>query len=217
MGMFNQNSGFVKFVNRALDVLWLNLLWLIFSLPLITIGASTCAAFSVTLKMVDEEEGYVGRQFVKAFKENFKQGTLMWLITAPLLYACYIIWQVVIKADDINFLVILGAIIFSALVILVNLYTYPQIARYKNTLKNIVKNSVGISFTYYTKTLLIIVLVALEVVIISWNRYTLLAGIIVGPEFIIYTISGIAKKIFLRIEKHNNTPGGTENTGTINQ
>ena len=43
---------------------------------------------------------------------------------------------------------------------------------------------------------------ALEVFIIMWNRWTLLAGIIIGPEFIIYTISGVSKKIFLQIEKN---------------
>lgn len=212
MGMFSQNSGFVKFMTRAFDVLWLNFLWLVFSLPIITIGASTCAAFSVTLKMVDEEEGYVGRQFVKAFKENFKQGTLMWLITAPCVYACYLIWQIVIKAEEINFLVILGAIIFTALVIVFNIYTYPMIARYDNTLKNIIKNSLGITLIYFWKTVLLVLLVGLEIAIICWNRYTLVAGLLIGPEFIIYTISGIAKRIFKKIEA-----GDSSNSGTINQ
>ena len=60
MGIFNMDSGFARFMNRAIDVLELNILWIIFSLPVFTIGASTCAAYYVTLKMVDEEEGYVG-------------------------------------------------------------------------------------------------------------------------------------------------------------
>jgi uncharacterized membrane protein YesL len=37
----------------------LNFLWLLFSLPVVTIGASTAAAFTITLKMVDEREGYI--------------------------------------------------------------------------------------------------------------------------------------------------------------
>ena len=211
------NSGFWRFVNRALDVLLLNLLWIVFSLPVITIGASTCAAFYVTMKMVDEEEGYVARMFVKAFKENFKQGTIMWLFTAPCIYADYLIWQLVIKSDDINFVIILGAILYTAVIALVILYSYPLIARYKNSLRNIVKNAFGVSMLYFKKTLLILFLVILELAIIFWNRYTLIAGAFIGPEFIIYTISGIAKRIFQKIERNNETPGGTENSGTINQ
>ena len=44
-------------------------------MPIFTIGSTTCAAFSVTLKMVDDEEGYVGKMFIKAFKENLKQAS----------------------------------------------------------------------------------------------------------------------------------------------
>lgn len=212
MGIFSQNSGFVKFVNKALDIIFLNILWIVFSLPIVTIGASTCAAFSVTLKMVDDEEGYIGRSFVKAFKENFKQGSFMWLITAPCIYLGYLIWQVVIKADDVNFLLILGAILYSAVVIAINIYPYPLIARYKNTLKNMIKNSVAICMTYFWRTILIVVVVTVEVFIICWNRWTLLAGILLGPEFIIFTISGISKRIFQQIDKHEDA-----NSGTINQ
>ena len=55
-------------------LLKLNFLWLLFSLPIVTIGASTAAAFSVTLKMVDEREGYIAKQFWTAFQGNLKQG-----------------------------------------------------------------------------------------------------------------------------------------------
>lgn len=201
MALFNMNSGFFKFINRLLDVLFINLLWIICSLPIVTIGASTCAAFSITLKMVDDEEGYIGKTFFKAFKQNFKQGTLMWLITAPCIYVLYILWQMVIKSEDINAIVIIGVILLTAIAISINLYSYPLIARYENSLKKIIKNSFGICVQFFIKTLILIAVVAVEIIIIMWNRWTLLAGIIIGPEFIIYTISGVSKKIFLQIEK----------------
>lgn len=201
MALFNMNSGFFKFINRLLDVLFINLLWIICSLPIVTIGASTCAAFSITLKMVDDEEGYIGKTFFKAFKQNFKQGTLMWLITAPCVYILYLLWQMVIKSEDINAIVIIGVILLTAIAISINLYSYPLIARYENSLKKIIKNSFGICVQFFIKTLILIAVVAVEIIIIMWNRWTLLAGIIIGPEFIIYTISGVSKKIFLQIEK----------------
>lgn len=202
MALFNINSGFFKFINRLLDVLFINLLWIICSLPIVTIGASTCAAFSITLKMVDDEEGYIGKTFFKAFKQNFKQGTMMWLITAPCVYMLYLLWQMVIKSEDINAIVIIGVILLTAIAISINLYSYPLIARYENSLKNIIKNSFGICVQFFIKTLILIAVVAVEIIIIMWNRWTLLAGIIIGPEFIIYTISGVSKKIFLQIEKN---------------
>ncbi len=201
MGIFSQNSGFVKFVNRALDVLLLNILWFAFSIPLITIGASTCAAFSVTLKMVDDEEGYVAKMFVKAFKENFKKGTLMWLISLPWLVLTLAAWRIVAIAQDYYLLIMIGAIFLTASYIAFNLYSYPLIARYDNSLKNMIKNSLGITLTHFGKTMLIVFLVALEILIIIFNRYTLFVGILIGPEFIIYTISGISKRIFQQLDK----------------
>lgn len=202
MALFNMNSGFFKFINRLLDVLFLNFLWIICSLPIVTIGAATCAAFSISLKMVDDEEGYIGKAFFKEFKKNFKQGTLMWMITAPCIYILYLLWQLVIKSEDINIIVIIGVILLTAMAISINLYSYPLIARYENSLRNIIKNSFGICLQYFVKTIILTVVVVIEIGIIMWNRWTLLAGIIIGPEFIIYTISGVSKKIFLQIEKN---------------
>ena len=202
MGIFNMDSGFARFMNRAIDVLELNILWIIFSLPIFTIGASTCAAYYVTLKMVDEEEGYVGKMFVKAFKDNFKQGTIMWLLTGPSIYACYLIWQVISKGENINFLVITGAILFTAFVLFFSLYAYPLLARYENTIPKTIKNSFAISTMFFPRTLFMVFIVVLECLIFLWNRWTMLAGILLGPELVIYTVSGITKRIFLITENN---------------
>ena len=80
MGFFKVDSPFYEFLRRFVDVIKLNFLWLIFCLPIVTIGASTVAVFSVTLKMVEDKEGYVGRDFIKAFKANIRQGIPLGLI-----------------------------------------------------------------------------------------------------------------------------------------
>ena len=202
MGIFNMDSGFARFMNRAIDVLELNILWIIFSLPIFTIGASTCAAYYVTLKMVDEEEGYVGKMFVKAFKDNFKQGTFLWLLTGPSIYVCYLMWQVISKGENINFLVITGAILFTAFVLIFSLYAYPLLARYENTIPKTIKNSFAISTMYFPRTLFMVLIVGIECLIFLWNRWTMLAGILLGPELVIYTVSGITKRIFLTTENN---------------
>lgn len=162
--------------------------------------------------MVDDEEGYIAKMFFKSFKENFKQGTLMWIFTAVCFYFAWIMWQVVIKADNVNFLLILGTIIYTAIIAAANLYTYPLIVRYENSFLNMIKNSFAISLQYFGRTIFLLALIALEIVLILWNKLTLIVGILIGPEFIIYTISGIAKRIFIKIENKENT-----NSGTINQ
>ena len=76
MAFFGIDGPFYRFICRFIDLVKLNFMWLLFSLPIVTIGASTTAAYSIALKMVDDEEGYMVKSFVKEFKRNFKQGTV---------------------------------------------------------------------------------------------------------------------------------------------
>ena len=214
MGIFSPDSKFVKFMNWVLDLLLLNMLWFAFSLPLVTIGAATCAAFSVSLKMVDDEEGYIAKMFVKAFKENFKQGTFMWLITAVCIYGLYIEWQLVLKNEDVGIPMIILAIVSTAFLLFANIYTYPLIARYENTLPRMIINSFKISIRFFARTLMILAVIAIEVLLILWNKWTLFVGIIVGPMFMIYTVSGVSKRIFQKIDAE--AKSGPD-SGTINQ
>ncbi|MDU2121635.1 MAG: DUF624 domain-containing protein [Clostridium celatum] len=77
--IFNSDSGFSKFMNRIADLFILNILWIFCSIPIITIGATTTALYSVNLKFIDNEEGNLIKTFFKSFKENFKRSTIIWL------------------------------------------------------------------------------------------------------------------------------------------
>ena len=91
-------SSFVK----GVKLLVVNALWVICSLPIFTIGASSCAACYVCLKLLNEEDGNVVSWFFKSFKENFKQGTIIWLFSAPAFYAVTLCWGL-LTGDDAEF------------------------------------------------------------------------------------------------------------------
>ena len=78
--MFGIDSKFYEVVSRIADLVVLNLLFVLCSLPIITIGASTTALYGVTKKMAENREGYICRNYFRLFKENFKQSTMMWII-----------------------------------------------------------------------------------------------------------------------------------------
>ena len=63
---------------------YLNTLWLICSLPIFTIGASTTALFYCTLKMAEDRDEGLTRMFFRAFRSNFKAATKLWLILLAL-------------------------------------------------------------------------------------------------------------------------------------
>lgn len=201
MGLFSADGILYKFISRFWDMIVLSFLWIVFSLPIITIGASTVAAYSVTLKMVDDEEGYTVRSFVKAFKENLKQGIILGLITIVSFYMVYldIILFNAIKSNPLPLLIIgiIAGVYYTASL----LYAFPLAARYHNSVLKSMRNSRQICSSYFLRTVIMIVLVILLILAASWNAITIFFGILIGPAFIIFTIAAFSKRIFQKIEK----------------
>lgn len=77
--IFSYGSPFWRIMGRITDLFFLSLLWALFSLPVITAGASTAALHYVTLKMAENREGGVFRTFCKGFKDNLRKGSLVWI------------------------------------------------------------------------------------------------------------------------------------------
>lgn len=80
MKFLQQDSPIVRLLNRFIDLILLNALWLICSVPLITLGASTSALYDVTLRLAYQEEISILRTFFHAFVHNLKKGTLLFLL-----------------------------------------------------------------------------------------------------------------------------------------
>lgn len=201
MGIFSPESILYKLFSRLWDVVVLNFMWILFSIPIITIGASTVAAYSVCLKMVDEEEGYIARAFVKAFKENLRQGIILGLITMAAAIVIYLNFALfhVIETNPLPLLVmgIMGSVVF----LFSLLYAFPLVARYENTIPRTLRNSFDISIRYIVRTFILLAVVALELLIIFWNFTFMFLGALIGPAFIIFTIASFAKRIFQKIER----------------
>ncbi len=201
MKFFSVDGALYKFLSRLWDMVKLNFMWLLFSLPIVTVGAATVAAYSVTLKMADEQEGYVARQFVKAFKENWRQGIPMGLLALFCSYAVYLDFELqrVAEGDSTMFLIfgIVAAFVFGMSFI----YAFPLSARYENTLIGTLKNSVNIATRYFARTLLLVAILAVEVIVFIFNYMTLFFGLLIGPACIMLTISGFALHFFKEIEK----------------
>lgn len=214
MKFFSVDSPLYRFLSRLLDVLKLNFLWILFSIPIITAGASTVAAMSVALKMVDDEEGYIGRSFLKAFKQNWKQGTGLWLITIVAVYAVYLDFQLfeAVEGNPVPFLIV--GMLSAALAVFALLYSYPLLARYENTLFKTIQNSIDISRKYFGRTMALVLIVVFEVLLFQFNTTLLFFGFILGPGFVIFTIAAFSKRIFQVIEKEPGAVTKTEEEDT---
>lgn len=201
MKFFSVESPLYKFMQSLWDILKLNFMWIIFCIPIVTIGGSTIAAFSVLLRMSEDQEGNVIKDFWKAFKENWKQGIFIGLLPPICFEAVFLDFQLY-NAVEKGGLGILIVGCFSAYIFIFCLiYVFPLLARYDNTVINSIKNSFRIGMKFFGRTFLLLAIIAVEVLIIFWNTTTMFIGLLIGPACIMYTISGVAMHIFRKIEE----------------
>lgn len=209
MKFLGPDSPVYRFMQRLFDVLKLNLLWLIFSLPVVTLGCSTIAAFNVAMKFVDETEGHVWNDFITAFKANWRQGIPMSFIFIISVAAVYLDFTLYNAAENGLVLLIIG-VISTYVLTLSLLYVFPLLSRYDNTILNSLRNSYRLSMKFFGRTIVLIFIVIFELAVIFWNTTTLFVGALIGPACIIYTISATAMHIFRETEKIPGSLPGTE-------
>lgn len=200
-GFFSVDGGLYRFLCRFWDLVKLNFMWLLFSLPVITIGASTVAAYSVAMKMVDDEEGYVARSFVSAFKANFRQGTIMGLIFLVATYAIYLDYEINRVSEEGSIILIVIGIISAFVYVTAMLYAFPLLARYENGIVATIQNSMEISRRYFGRTLMIVGMLIAEFVLFHFNTVLFCFGMVFGISFAIFTVAAFSKRIFQEIEK----------------
>lgn len=140
------------------DIIILNFLWIICSLPIITIGASTSALYYTWMKQFRECDAPVYRYFLSSFRDNLGQSTIAWLIS--LLMAAALILDIsFFQALDTN----IGKIclyFFGILLIgfgLTMLYLFPTIAAFHATTIQHFKNAFIFAFSHPLATLLLCV------------------------------------------------------------
>jgi len=136
--IFGLDSPLWNFMEKLSNVFILTLLWLLTSIPIVTIGASTTALYYCTLKLTVDKDGYTVRSYFKSFKENFLQSTLAWLIIVAASVILYMdfVWCINYGGSIGKSLLI----VFTISVVLFTMvmsYVFPLIARCHTPLKNI--------------------------------------------------------------------------------
>ncbi len=203
MKLFSVDGPLYRFLSTLWNVVKINVLWLLCCIPIVTIGPATIAAFSVCLKIVDEREGYVGRQFIGAFRSNMRQGIPLGLLFVFCSYVIYLDFEINRVTEQGSWALIIFGIIACFVFGMTFIYAFPLSARYENTLRNTLKNSVAIATKFFVRTLVLVGICALEVFLFLWNSTTLFFGILIGPTCIFLTISGAAMYMFRQVEQEN--------------
>ncbi len=155
-GLFNYDNPVWRFIGKFWDVLIVNVLWVVCSIPVVTIGASTTAMYYVTLRLVRDDDGYTFRSFFKSFKENFKQATIIWLIFLAVgALLAFDLYYFVRLVSPSTFRTVMITAFLSMTFIWTAMFTYvfPLQARFYNPVKRTIFNSFFMSVRHVFSTI----------------------------------------------------------------
>ena len=156
--IFNYDNKLMQGLDKFFNVCYLSIVWLLACIPIITIGAANTALYYTANKVLKHNRGDVWKDFWGAFRANFKQSTIVWLVTLGLaLLMCfdtYVMWKFAAAGYGIGKIYIFFTIVL-AFVIMWAVYVFPYIGRFANTTKAIMKNALLLAFAHLPKTLLV--------------------------------------------------------------
>lgn len=196
----------MRAMGKICDMFFLNILWVVCSIPIITIGASTTALYTVMLKFVRNEEGYIFRSFFKAFKENFRQSTVIWLIIAAFGALWWVDFRIAgMMGAGIGDVLRIIFLIIGFFLLSVTIYIFPLTARYENKISATFKNALILSIAKLPYTLLMVIVFAAAVLLSLWNTMTLMLAvpiwILFGVSLIVWINSWLLRRVFTVFEK----------------
>lgn len=166
--IFAPDSALMRVLTRIADLMILNVLFLVTSLPLVTLPASLTALCFVSLRIATDTDRTIVGDYFRSFRQNFRQATLIGLLAAAV-GAALAAWYVVVTelvADGVLRFVLLA--IWYVLVFVAAmwaLYVFPYLAKFEGTTREVLRNARLMSFRHPLAPLTVIVLSLLAAVV----------------------------------------------------
>lgn len=194
-----QNDGkFVKVLNRIADLVGLNLLAILFCIPIITIGASITAVYGCIFRIQEKREGYLTKDFWKLFKECFRSSTIIYLVgvaVVAMLYLDYQIFATDSRLDILQVLVVAGGILVAEIFT----YAFPMESYFENSLKATVKNALLLGISNIPYTLLMLGINVFPFFLVARIPVTFGIWFLIGISGVAWINSFFLKKIFSKV------------------
>lgn len=167
--LFGYDGVLINFFGKIADCVILSLLWLVCSLPVITMGAATTAMYHTVYKSMRQGYGGIWANFWEGFRDNFKQSTLIWLILLVLYgilgasaWSAYLL----LEAQIVGIMPLILVALVTAVVTMWTQYLLPSVARFNGETKQILKACAAVALlNLFWSIALLAVLVAVVVLI----------------------------------------------------
>lgn len=196
---FNFDGPLMVFLTKVANLALLNILWILCSIPIFTMGAATSALHYSTIRMTNGYDDRIVKNYFAAFKKNFKKSTIIWLILLVagglLSFDIYFFYKAGLQA------LIYISLPLIAIFAFILLYIFAIEAIFDNSIKNAFRNACVLSVFNIPSTLLMFVGIVFVGKITFFSvgffiSYGFLFWLIVGFGFISYMTAFFFDRIF---------------------
>jgi uncharacterized membrane protein YesL len=178
------------------DLVYLNLLWLVACLPVVTISPATAAMFGVVRGWIRGKDVSMTREFFSLFRENFGQSLavgLVWFVLGAVLVADFLlIGQMETFRRPLYVVFLVLALLYASATV----YLFPVMVNYELDWKTVIKNSLLFSIARPLTTLQCLLTVAVAVFVVA----TLWVAIFVAASATAYAIYFLCDRTFKNVE-----------------
>lgn len=207
--LLNPEGVFFQFLSRVGDLIILNFLFLICCIPVVTAGAAYAALCKVCMDMVYEQEAGIAKSFFLAFKENFRQATVVWIAELVVLVSLVCDGLLIMSyfPGSKAMYILLGVLAF--LVLCVCTHMIPLLIRYRNGLKQHLSNAMVLAAIRLPRTVLMIAVTALPLIVFAlsviqgstvfWD--TLVFWLAIGLAVCAYINMNLYKGVYTKLEE----------------
>ena len=190
------DSPVMRVLGRLGDIIILNMIFVAGCIPVLTIGTSLSALYTVAMKMARGEDPSVWKEFWKAYKRNFKPATICWLIMAVIAILLFMDFRLigVLKGSGMYSIMRVVLAVILGTWILMFQYLFPYIARFENTVKQTLKNAFLLMVRHLPWSLLLLVILIAS----ALSIYIIPVLLVVIPAVASIVFDFILERLFRR-------------------
>lgn len=147
-----------RLLGNFVDLFYISMMWFIGSLPIITIGAATTAAYDVVVHCVCQKEPGILYRFLSTFKREFKNASLCTIVCAAAIAAWVLLLLYIpfMRDTALGFLFMVNAVVLGIVVLGVITWVFPVLSRFEMRLGSALGASIKLTFAHLPTTLLMI-------------------------------------------------------------
>ncbi len=202
---FDTDNFLMRFCEKVLDIVTVNLLFVVSCLPIVTIGVAKISLYQTIFEVKRSRRIPVFKIYIRAFKQNLKLGFQLGLLELGIFLISVVdlslFWSQTSVAFQLIKAICLGILIFLTLVMLAS---YPIAARYQLTWKEVLQKGlllVSFNFVWFFLMLAIILLI---IMLLYLSGFTLVLGgsafLLFGFGLLAFCQAGLMEKLFAKYQ-----------------